>query len=160
MKKLMMGLTAGLAFCAAFASAAEAPLKDGQAIERADRLKAEYKVDDARIDGLRERKFVDSEIEKVLAIADKMPGGITDENVDAVAALRQGPPVMGWGQVAKKQGVTLGSVLGKGSEKAVKKSEKAEKTEKAARPEKAERPEKAARPEKVERPEKPEHGKR
>lgn len=161
MKKLMMGLTAGLAFCAAFASAAEAPLKDAPSVERTEKLKADYKVDDARIDGLRERKFVDSEIEKVLAIADKMPGGITDENVDAVVALRQGPPVMGWGQIAKKQGFTLGSVLGKGSEKAaVKKSEKAEKTEKAAKPEKAERPEKAARPEKVERPERPEHGKR
>lgn len=154
MKKTTMCLTAGLAFCAAFAAAADAPAKDAPTAEQSAKLKDEYKVDDARIQSLRDKKFNDSEIKKVLAIAEKMPGGITDENVDKVTALRQGPPVMGWGQIAGKQGFTLGSVMGKGADK---------KAERAEKPAKAERPDKAARPERAERPERPakaEHGKR
>lgn len=157
MKKTTMCLTAGLAFCAAFAGAEEAPAKDAPAVEQSAKLKEEYKVDDARIQSLRDKKLNDSEINKVLAIAEKMPGGITDANVNTVVGLRQGPPVMGWGQIAQKQGFKLGSVMGKGADK------KAEKADKPAKAEKAERPEKAAHPEKAERPERPakaEHGKR
>lgn len=154
MKKMTMCLTVGLAFCAAFAAADEAPVKDEAKVEQGAKLKEEYKVDDGRIQSLRDKKLNDSEINKVLAIAEKMPGGITDANVDKIVAMRQGPPVMGWGQIAQKQGFTLGSVMGKGSEKKALKGEKPAKAEKA---EKAARPEKAGKPERVERPE---HGKR
>lgn len=156
MKNMTMVLTVGLAFCAAFAAAEETPVKDAQRVEQGAKLKADYKVDDARVDGLRDRKLGYGEISKVLAIAEKMPGGITDANVDKVVAMRQGPPVMGWGQIAKKHGVTPGSVAGKGSEKS---KQHAEKPAKAERPEKAARPEKHERTERPERAAKPEHGK-
>lgn len=157
---MTMCLTAGLAFCAAFASADDAVQKSGSEIEQTvpgERLKSDYKVDDARINGLRDKKYGYGEIKKVLALAEKMPGGITDENVNKITALRDGPPKMGWGQIAKQQGVqpgkAAGKVTGKGGEKAEKagKPEKAEKAEKAQKPEKAEKPEKAARPEKSEK---------
>lgn len=152
MNKITMGLTVGLAFCAAFASADDAVKETPKAEQNApgERLKADYKVDDARINALRDKNYGYGEIKKVLALAEKMPGGITDENVNKITAMREGPPKMGWGQIAKKQGVHQGSLNGKGGEKSAKpeKAEKHEKHEKSEKPEKAERPEKAARPEK------------
>ncbi len=130
-----------------------------------DRLKAEFKVEDIRIQSLRDQKLGYGEIAIVLALAQKMPGGITDANVLAIMTLRQGPPVMGWGQIAKKQGLKLGAVVSK-----VKKigtsarkqfttetanRNKKERLEKSGRPDKPERPEKMERPEKPERPESP-----
>lgn len=146
MKIAAMGLTVLLALCGA--ASAEMEPKDAGMDEK---LKTEYKVDEARIESLRAKSLGYGEIKNVLAIAEKMPGGISDANVDKIMALRQGPPVMGWGEIAKKQGVTLGSVVGKGAEK------KAEKASKPGKPEKAVRPEKPSRPE---RPGKAEHGKR
>ncbi len=160
MKKMTMCLTVGLAFCAALASADDAAVKSDAKIEQTapgERLKSDYKVDDARIDGLRDKKYGYGEIKKVLALAEKMPGGITDENVNKIVALREGPPKMGWGQIAKQQGVHPGKLTGKGGEKSAEKAEKHEKSEKhekhekhekAEKLEKAEKPEKAARPEK------------
>lgn len=151
MKNMTMCLTVGLAFCAAFAAAEDAVVKEESKVEQkaeqgpGARLKSEYKVDDARVNALRDKKYGYGEISKVLALAEKMPGGITDENVNKITALREGPPKMGWGQIAKQQGVTLGKVVGKGVEKS---AGKAERPENAGKPEKAERLEKAARPEK------------
>lgn len=155
MNKITMGLVVGLAFCAAHASAEDAVKDQPQTEQKApgERLKAEYKVDDARINALRDKKYGYGEIKKVLSLASKMEGGITDENVAKITAMRDAK--MGWGQIAKKQGVHPGSINGKGPEKW---TEKGEKPEKAGKPEKAERPEKAEKPEKPARPEKS-HGK-
>ena len=83
----------------------------GEAVE--EKLKSEFKVDDARVQGLRALKLGYGEISIVLALAQGLPGGITDANVQKVTALRQGPPVMGWGKVAGELGLKLGPVISK-----------------------------------------------
>lgn len=128
-----------------------------------ERIKAEFGVDDARIEALREKKLGYGGVSIALSLAQGLPGGITDENVDKVVALRQGPPVMGWGKVAKELGLKLGPAVSKvkklsadARKKAAAERAKAKaEGRKGGRPEKAGRPE---RPEKPERPAKPEKG--
>jgi len=76
-----------------------------------EQLKAEFGVDDARIQSLRDKKLGYGGVALVLALSQKLEGGITDANVDRVLALRQGPPVMGWGRVARELGVKLGPCI-------------------------------------------------
>jgi hypothetical protein len=141
-----------------------------------DKLKSEFKVDDARVQSLRDQKLGYGEVSIVLALAQGLPGGITDVNVQKVLALRQGPPVMGWGKVTKSLGLKLGPVQSKVHKIAaearkqekgdkIKKDKKAEgekgiKDEKGMKGEKMDKPEKPDKPvkaEKMERPEKPEN---
>ncbi len=181
MKYMALYLMVGLALSAASYAAAEDATKDEQKLERTStdvdedaarpegqknvesQLKSEYKVDDARIQGLRDQKMGYGEISIALALASKLPGGITDANVAKIMAERNGPPKMGWGQVAKKNGTTVGKINGrvKGVDTAVRKHEKVEgkaheKSEKSEHHDKAER---AERSEKAERHEKSEHPK-
>jgi len=131
----------------------------------ADRIKAEFGVDDARVQSLRDKNMGYGEISIALGLAQGLPGGITDENVQKIMALRQGPPVMGWGKIAKNLGLKLGQVMSnvkkmsaemRKQEKADKvKKDKKEKGEKMEKPEKPGKPEKA---EKMERPERPDKG--
>ena len=127
----------------------------------AEKIKKDFKVDDARLNGLRDKQLKDGEMAIALALAEGLPGGITDENVQKVVAMRQGPPVAGWGKVAKELGVKLGPVLSKAKKTAAEarrnakaekvKKEKREKAEKTMKGEKGERggkPEKPARAEK------------
>ena len=117
----------------------------------ADRIKADFAVDDARVQALRDRKLGYGEISIALGLAQELPGGITDANVDKVMALRQGPPVMGWGRIAKDLGLKLGPVQSKVQKMSaeVKKAKKAkgEKDMKEMKREKSGKPEKMARPE-------------
>jgi hypothetical protein len=147
MKHRALYLMAALALSAAPFAAAE----EGSPQET---LKTEYKVDDARIQGLRDQKLGYGEISIALALAEKRPGGITDANVAAVMAERNGPPKMGWGQVAKKEGTTLGKVNARNKrvDAEIRKHEKAEAREKHEKGEKHERAEKAERAEKPENP--------
>lgn len=139
-----------------------------------ERLEKEFKVDDARIKSLRDKKLGYGEIAIALSLAEKMPGGITDENVNKIMAMRQGPPVEGWGKIAQDLGTKLGPVIsrvekvrsethkdikkaerGEAAEKKKEKGEKMEKHEKMNDHEKMEKPEKMERPE---RPEMPDRG--
>ncbi|MFA6091974.1 MAG: hypothetical protein WCU88_05060 [Elusimicrobiota bacterium] len=190
MNNTALYLSVVLAFGAASSvAAAEGSSKDEQKLEQTSsdldknaaqpegqkavesRLKSEFKVDDARIQGLRDQKMGYGEISIALALAQKMPGGITDANVKTIMSMRQGPPVMGWGQIAKKQGVHLGRVISqvKHVDAAARRHERAEgkkqerqegKAEKAGRKEKSERTERVGRPEKAERPERAERTER
>lgn len=130
----------------------------------ADRLKAQFGVDDARIQSLQAAKLGYGEMSLALALAQGLPGGVNDENVQKVLAARQGPPKAGWGKVAKDLGLKLGPAISK-VKKAAAEARKAEKgkmkehgkkggkEEKAGgKPEKAGRPDKADRPEKADRP--------
>lgn len=137
------------------------------------RLENEFGVDEARIKGLRDKNLGYGEVAITLSLAKSLPGGITDENVDKIVSMRQGPPVAGWGKVAKELGVKLGPVVSgvekvrsetrkelKKTERQGKKEkmEKREKKEKQEKMERMERPEKPERPEKVERPDNPGRG--
>ncbi len=74
------------------------------------RLEKEFNVTDTQITSLRDQKLGYGEISTVFALAQKM-GGITDANISKIMTLRQGPPVMGWGEIAKKLDLKLGSVV-------------------------------------------------
>jgi Skp family chaperone for outer membrane proteins len=135
-----------------------------------EKIKTEFKVDDARVQGLREQKLGYGEISIALSLAEELPGGITDANVQKVMAMRQGPPVIGWGKIAKDLNLKLGPVISgvKKMSAEVRKQERkdakmekkgAEKNEKQERMEKHERNEKTERMEKTERPDKPGRGK-
>jgi hypothetical protein len=75
------------------------------------KLEKEFNVSESTITGLRGQKLGFGEIAIVLGLASKEPGGITDANISSIMTLRAGPPVMGWGEIAGKLGVNLGSVV-------------------------------------------------
>lgn len=77
----------------------------------AGRLEKEFNVTDTQIQGLRDKKLGYGEISIVCSLAQKMPGGVTDANIQQVMTMRQGPPRMGWGEVAKKLGTKLGPTV-------------------------------------------------
>ena len=187
MKTKALCLSIGLAsfIAAPFAAAEERPSRDEQKLELTaaaldkgaarpegekavqERLMAEFKVDDARVRGLRDQKLGYGEICIALALAQKMPGGITDANIRTILSERRGPPAMGWGRIAEKRRVKLGSVMNRVRrvDAAVEKRERAEgsnrgkmeKGERSERPERPERPERIERQERMERPENPRH---
>lgn len=142
----------------------------------ADRIRKEFDVDEATVNSLRDKKLGYGEISIALSLAERMPGGITEENLDKIISMRQGPPVEGWGNIAKDLKLDLkpaashlekiGSKTEKQradykkteTKKELLKNEKVVKTEKAERPERVEKVEKPERVERIERPERPERG--
>lgn len=79
----------------------------------ADAIKAQFGVDDALLLGLHYRKLGHGDIAIALGLAQEMSAGVKDENLQKVVALRQGPPVAGWGKVAGDLGLKLGPVISK-----------------------------------------------
>lgn len=75
------------------------------------RLEKDFNVTDMQVKGMRDKKMGYGEIAIVLSLSLKMPGGATDANIQQVMTMRQGPPTMGWGEVAKKLGTKLGPAV-------------------------------------------------
>lgn len=75
------------------------------------RLEKDFNVNSDQIQGLRDKKMGYGEISIVMSLSEKMPGGATDANIQQVMTMRQGPPTMGWGDVAKKLGTKLGPAV-------------------------------------------------
>jgi len=126
------------------------------------RIESEFKVTDAEINSLRNRKLGFGEITIVFAMAGKMPGGITDANVDKIMAMRNGPPKMGWGEVSQKLGLgKLGPIISsvervrKEERHEMRREERNERKERMEKNEMGEKPEHPARPERPEMPERP-----
>ncbi len=94
-----------------------------------DRLSKEYNITADKVTSLRDKNLGFGEIAALYAFADKMPGGITDENVDKVVSMHQ--EKKGWIPLAKSLDVDLGSVAKKvgGIEKDVHKDIKKAATE-------------------------------
>ncbi len=106
--------------------AVSAPSKHGQNLEReaarldrtaasqtgeqavVARLNRDFPAAGSRITDLRSRGLGYGEIAILLACAKTLPGGATPENIDQVAMLRQGPPVLGWDAIGKRLGIKLG----------------------------------------------------
>jgi hypothetical protein len=74
-----------------------------------DRIEKEFGVTDTQIQDLRNQKMGYGEISIVFSLASKMAGGITDSNIQQIMQWRQGPPKMGWGEIANNK---LGTKLG------------------------------------------------
>ncbi len=76
-----------------------------------ERIEKEFGVTASQVNALRDQKLGYGEISIVYSLTSKMPGGITDANVAQIMTLRQGPPVMGWGEISNKLGFKLGSAV-------------------------------------------------
>ncbi|MEK6745072.1 MAG: hypothetical protein AABZ15_15765 [Nitrospirota bacterium] len=74
-------------------------------------IEAEFLVSDAQVQALRDRKLGYGEIAIVLSLAKRMPEGVTEDTIQKVLSMRQGPPVAGWGQVARQLGAKLGATV-------------------------------------------------
>ena len=75
------------------------------------KLEQEFSVSESQVTSLRDRKLGFGEIAVVFSLAKKMPGGITDDNVNRIMTMRQGTPTMGWGRIAQELGTKLGPVV-------------------------------------------------
>ncbi|PIQ83801.1 MAG: hypothetical protein COV75_05590 [Candidatus Omnitrophica bacterium CG11_big_fil_rev_8_21_14_0_20_63_9] len=64
------------------------------------RFMKEFSVDESRIGSLRDPRFSDDDIRRTLSLAQQMPGGITDENVDRIVRMRQDR--MEWGRISRE----------------------------------------------------------
>jgi hypothetical protein len=75
------------------------------------RLVTDLKATEPQVQALCDRNLSYGEVASILSLAQVLPGGVTDANVQKVAALRQGPPVMGWGEIARQLGTKLGKTV-------------------------------------------------
>lgn len=137
---------------------------DGQTVV-IDKLEKEFGVDETTIQGLRDKKFGYGEISIALSLAERLPGGLTTENIDKVVAMRQGPPVEGWGNIARELNLKINPAadrLDKVADETSKRSEAQKELvkheAKAEKAEKTERVERVEKVERIERPERPERG--
>jgi len=127
MKHAALLLALGLLLCAPHAANAEAaPSKDESNLNReaarlvrtaatpqgesavARTIVKDLGIDEGRIQALRKGGLGYGEIAIAISLAQKLPGGATDANIQKVLGLRQGPPESGWGEVAKTIGAKLG----------------------------------------------------
>ncbi len=74
-------------------------------------IETRFAVTDAQIAALRAKGLRYSEIVIVLSVAERELGGPTPANIDHILALRQGPPVMQWKQVADRLAPNLPLVV-------------------------------------------------
>ena len=119
------------------------------------RLETTFGVDEARIDGLRSQNLGYGEIAIVLALAQKMTGGITDANIQTIMTMRTGTPPLGWGEIAHKLDEKLGAVVSEVNRVAKQSREVAAKPERASRPEHPSKPDRPAHPDRPDNPGKP-----
>jgi len=77
----------------------------------AQKIEKQFSVSADQVKALRDQKLGYGEISVVYSLASKMDGGITDANVQKIMTMRQGPPTMGWGKIAKELGYKLGPVV-------------------------------------------------
>lgn len=69
-----------------------------------------FNVTSQKLNSLISKRMGYGEIAAVLAFADKMPGGVTDANINQVLNMRQSKA--GWDQIAKSANVDLSEVAG------------------------------------------------
>src|SRR3989304_4042589 len=71
------------------------------------KIEKEFDVDESVITDLRAQKLGYGEISIALSLAERLPGGITAETIDKIISMRQGPPVEGWGNIARDLDLSL-----------------------------------------------------
>lgn len=77
-----------------------------------DQLTSEFNVSQSRIYTLREQGLTYAEISTVLSLAEQMPGGINDRNVQKVMAIHDDNGYkIGWGSVAKALHVSVAKAI-------------------------------------------------
>ncbi len=74
-------------------------------------IESMFNVTQAQIDALRADDLGYGEIVILLSLAQSTPEGVTTDSIGHILTLRQGPPVLGWGQIAEQMGLNLGKVV-------------------------------------------------
>ena len=74
-------------------------------------IESTFSVTQAQIDALRADDLGYGEIVILLSLAQATPAGVTTDNINQILALRQGPPVLGWGEIARQLDLNLGKVV-------------------------------------------------
>lgn len=74
-----------------------------------DRLAKTFNLSSDKITALKDKNLGYGEIATVLAMADKMSGGLTDDNINKVVSMRQDHK--GWGEISRSVDVKLNSVV-------------------------------------------------
>src|SRR3989338_1660341 len=172
--KEMIMMVSGLMLCAGMLVLAEEKSADEKKLDTAtvemdkeaampacqeafrEKIKADFGVDDATVQGLLDQKMGYGEVTIALGLARQLPGGVTEANIQKITALRQVPPVMGWGRISRDLGLKLGPVISNVRKVSaeVRKQQKAENRRKGkggkggnpGRPGKMDRPGKGGRP--------------
>lgn len=67
-----------------------------------------FRVDSSKFSSLIGRNMQYGDIAAILAFAEKMPGGVTDDNINRVVIMRSS--ATGWDQVARRLNVSIGDV--------------------------------------------------
>src|SRR3989337_3989254 len=180
MKRMLLMVLLGLLFVAFGATAARAGLSneekklqsEASALNKeasqpqgekvvVQKLKQEFNVTDAQITSLRDQKMGYGEMAIVFSLSKQLGGtnGITQQNIDAIMAKRSGPPVMGWGQIAKSYNLKLGAIVSQVKKVETASREKIKHQERVEhKPMKQERREGLGKPDKMERPAAGQHG--
>ena len=73
-----------------------------------ERLAGKFHVETKVISDLRDQHLGFGEIDHALTLANQLPGGATQENIDQIMAMRQ-ENGMGWGQIGHELDTTLGA---------------------------------------------------
>jgi hypothetical protein len=87
----------------------DAHANGGEAIM--ERIESTFNVTKDQIDALRADHLGFGEIVILLSLAKATPGGVTPDSINQILALRQGPPELGWGQIAARMELKLGKVV-------------------------------------------------
>jgi hypothetical protein len=87
---------------------AAATEEGAQSVEQ--QIKDEFVVDGSIISDLRDKKFGYGEITTALALAERMEGGINEENIQRIVDLRSGETKQDWGEIAKQYNISAGDL--------------------------------------------------
>lgn len=129
-RRIVVSLLAGILCAAAAASVSAQSAMDSQLSSNSTALNSEgssaggaaaaiqaiestFGVTSSQIAGLRSSGLGYGEIVIALSLAQTMTGGLTTSNINAVVAMHQGPPEVGWGQIARNMGLDLGKLVSK-----------------------------------------------
>jgi len=77
------------------------------------RLKSQYNVSDDQISQLRNQNLGYGDIQMVLILSQKMPGGTSKENINRIATMRQANPNGTWAPISQELGVDMNDVRGR-----------------------------------------------
>jgi len=88
---------------------AEASTQQGAKVVE-QKIKDQFNVEDSTIQNLREKGLGYGEITTALSLAERLEGGLNEENIQKISNMRIGNDKKGWGEIAKQFDVTVGDL--------------------------------------------------
>lgn len=88
-----------------------AEIREHQGLEISWRLKEKFGASLAQMDALRRQQLGYGEIAIIISMADQLPGGVDDENIQRIVELRRNEERRSWGNITQELGVRLAHVI-------------------------------------------------